>query len=164
MSQPNIQIDGLVANPISLAFTDLATMPETSQVHDVSRFASGKKGDAVTLESLLSLVDPQPEANYLTLHANRDDFHVSIPLEAVRSEGLLVYKLGDSPLEVSQGGPFRFLIRDFTACHSSELDDCANVKFLDRIELTHRKQRDTRPQSEAEHKALHAREMENHDF
>ncbi|MFM7319716.1 MAG: hypothetical protein ACKO5E_22440, partial [bacterium] len=105
-----------------------------------------------------SLAGVLPEANYLTLHARRDDFHVSVPLDAVRAQGLLIYKIGNDDLAVSQGGPFRFLIRDFAACHSAELDDCANVKFLDRIELTQRKGLDTRPLTDAEHEALHARQ------
>ena len=153
-----LTVDGLVETPVALHFVDLAGFDEAEQVADVSRFAGKKQGDAVTLESILKRVGPQPQANYLTLHAGRDDFHVSIPLEAVKAEGMVVYKLAGEPLGVKQGGPFRFLIRDFAACHSAELDDCANVKFLDRMELTHRKGLDTRPVTDAEHEALHARE------
>lgn len=151
-------IDGLVDSPTTLSFQDLVNFAEADQVVDVSRFAGKKQGDAVILESILKRVVPQAEANYLTLHASRDDFHVSIPLDAVRSEGLLVYKLNGEPLSVKQGGPFRFLVRDFAACHSAELDDCSNVKYLDRMELTNRKGLDTRPSTDAEHEALHAKE------
>jgi len=154
-----LTVDGLVETPLKLTFEDLAAFDEADQVADVSRFAGKKQGDAVTLASVLKRVVPKSQANYLTLHASRDDFHVSIPLEAVKAEGLVVYKLSDEPLGVKQGGPFRFLIRDFAACHSAELDDCANVKFLDRMELTHRKGQDTRPTSDAEHEALHAKEL-----
>lgn len=154
-----LTVDGLVETPAELTFEALAGFDEAAQVADVSRFAGKKQGDAVTLVAILNRVQPLPQANYLTLHASRDDFHVSIPLDAVKTEGLLVYKLGGEPLDVKQGGPFRFLIRDFAACHSAELDDCANVKFLDRMELTHRKGLDTRPTSDAEHEALHAREV-----
>ena len=59
------------------------------------------------------------------------------------------------PLGADQGGPIRFLIRDPAACHTHELDDCANVKFLSRIELTERRGRDTRPQTDEEHAKLH---------
>ena len=51
--------------------------------------------------------------------------------------------------------PIRFLIRDPAACRTDELDDCANVKFVDRIELTTSKGHDTRPENEAEHERLH---------
>ncbi|MFM7591705.1 MAG: molybdopterin-dependent oxidoreductase, partial [Isosphaeraceae bacterium] len=139
MDQPFLRIDGLVAEAQVLTRQQLEALPDSAQVLDVSRFEAKKQGDAVTLDSLLSLAGVLPEANYMTLHAGRDDFHVSVPLDAVRAEGLLIYKIGNDDLAVSQGGPFRFLIRDFAACHSAELDDCANVKFLDRIELTQRK-------------------------
>ena len=150
-----LTIDGLVQHPVSLGYEELSQFSESDQVVDVSRFAGKKQGDAVTLDSLLRLVEPLPEANYLTLHAGRDDFHVSIPLESVKLEGLLVYKIGDEPLGVNQGGPFRFLIKDFAACHSAELDDCANVKYLDRMELSQLKGLDTRPTTDEEHEALH---------
>lgn len=163
MSEPNVNdaaliVDGLVEAPLSLKFADFAAFPDSEQVADVSRFASGKAGDAVTLESVLALARPLPEANHLTLHASRDDFHVSVPLADIRAVGLLVYRLADAPLEVKKGGPFRLVLKDFTACKTSELDDCANVKFLDRIELSQRKGRDTRPLTAEEHAALHARD------
>ena len=47
------------------------------------------------------------------------------------------------------------LIRDPAACHTDELDDCANVKFLSRIELSIRRGRDTRPTTDEDHAKLH---------
>ena len=73
----------------------------------------------------------------------------------LKAEGIVVYRLGDAPLEARQGGPIRFLIRNPAACHTDELDDCANVKYLSRIELSVRRGRDTRPADEAAHEALH---------
>lgn len=150
-------VDGEVDRPRSLGFDELRALDASAQVEDVSRFHPGRKGDGVTLEALLALVGPKPAANYLTLHAARDDFHVSVPLDAVRGEGIVVYRQGESPLGADQGGPIRFLIRDPAACHTDELDDCANVKYLDRIELAVRKGRDTRPADEAAHAALHGK-------
>jgi DMSO/TMAO reductase YedYZ molybdopterin-dependent catalytic subunit len=109
----------------------------------------------VTLESVLRRAGPTAAANYLTLHASADNFHASVPLAAVRGEGIVVYRLDGSPLPVRNGGPIRFLIKDPAACHTDELDDCANVKFVDRIELTAGKGLDTRPETEDEHERLH---------
>jgi DMSO/TMAO reductase YedYZ molybdopterin-dependent catalytic subunit len=157
MEQPALlKIDGAVETPLELSFEDLAGLPEPAQVRDVSRFHPARRGDGVALEALLERARPRPDANYLTLHADRDDFHVSIPLQAVRGEGVVVYRVGDQRLDAGQGGPVRFLIRDPAACHTDELDDCANVKYLSRIELTARRGRDTRPADEAAHAALHA--------
>ncbi|QEH36311.1 Oxidoreductase molybdopterin binding domain protein [Aquisphaera giovannonii] len=158
MDEPALTVDGLVENPSRLAFADLAALPAGHQVEDVSRFHPKRKGDGVALDAILDRVRPRPEANYLTLHADRDDFHVSIPLQAIRAEAIVVYRLGGRPLGPAECGPFRFLIRDPSACHTSELDDCANVKYLSRIELTHRRGRDTRPQTDEQHAALHQNE------
>ena len=150
-----LKLDGLVEHPLDLRFEDLSSLPAEAQVADISRFQPKRQGDGVTLEALLERARPRPEANYLTLHADRDDFHVSIPLEAVRREAIVVYKLGGRGLGPDQGGPFRFLIRDPAACHTDELDDCANVKYLSRIELSLRRGRDTRPTTDEEHARLH---------
>jgi len=155
MSQILLRIDGHVALPLQLTFEDFAAIPADKQVADVSRFHPNRQGDAVSLEALLAKAQPKPEAKYLTLHATADDFHASIPLGAVRGEGLVVYRLGGGPLPVKNGGPIRFLIRNPAACHTDELDDCANVKFVDRIELTTGKGRDNRPHDDVEHEKLH---------
>lgn len=158
MESPAVLIvDGAVRQPARFTYDDLRNLPDADQVRDVSRFPSRKKGDGVSLESLLRLVEPDPGANYLTLHSGRDDFHVSVPLAPIRAEGIVLYRLDNAPLPRDQGGPIRFLILDPAQCHTSELDDCANVKYLDRIELSVRKGRDTRPADEAEHRALHER-------
>ena len=51
----------------------------------------------MALDAILERAGVRPEANYLTLHADRDDFHVSVPLEPVREQGIVVYRLGDEP-------------------------------------------------------------------
>jgi 2-dehydropantoate 2-reductase len=152
-----LRFEGAVARPIGITFEDLDRIPAEFHVADVSRFQPTRKGDAVTLTALLDLAGPDPRATHVTLHADRDDFHVSIPLDAIREQGLVVYKMGGERLGVEQGGPIRLLIRDPSACHSGELDECANVKYLGRIELTVDRGRDTRPVDDAEHQALHDR-------
>lgn len=151
-------VDGAVANPLRLGFDDLAGLPEADQIPDVSPHHPGREGHGIDLRALLRLAGPKNEARFLTLHADRDDFHVSIALDAIRDRGMVVYRLGDGPLETSRGGPIRFLVRDPATCHTAELDECANVKYLSRIELTTGRGRDTRPEDEAAHAALHGRE------
>jgi DMSO/TMAO reductase YedYZ molybdopterin-dependent catalytic subunit len=150
-----LTIDGAVERPLKLTFADLTAFPAPSQVPDVSRFHPTRKGDGVALQAILDRAGVKSGANYLTLHADQDDFHVSVPLEPLRALGIVVYRLGREPLGSEHGGPIRFLIRDVSACHSTELDECANVKYLSRIELTERRGRDTRPADEAAHAALH---------
>jgi DMSO/TMAO reductase YedYZ molybdopterin-dependent catalytic subunit len=153
-----LRVEGAVEHPLAVTFEDLEAMPEVDQVVDVSKFQPGRRGDGVTLESLLGRAIPSKGATHLTLHADRDDFHVSIPLDVIRGQGVVVYRVGDGPLAPEHGGPIRLLIRDPSACHSGELDDCANVKYLSRIELTTRRGVDTRPTDEEAHRALHERQ------
>ncbi len=155
MSDTALKVDGEVGQPIEFTFEALGSFPENEQVPDVSRFHPSRNGDGVTLNSILKRIDIKPSATYLTLHATADDFAASIPLAAVREEGIVVYQLDGAPLPLDKGGPFRFLIRNPAACHTDELDDCANVKFVDRIELTAGRGRDTRPEDDDEHEELH---------
>lgn len=155
-----LTVDGAVETALQLSYDDLRSLPGAEEVLDISRFHPNRQGDGVSLDSLLRHARPRPEANYLTLHASRDDFHVSIPLREVRGEGVVVFRRGEEPLSHAQGGPVRFIIKDPAACHTDEMDDCANVKYLDRIELTVRKGRDTRPADDAAHASLHAKEKQ----
>jgi len=156
MTSPAIlRVDGLVASPRSFSFDDLQAFSETEHVRDFTRFHPKRPGDGVTLRALLNRVAPASEATYLTLHATRDDFAASIPLEDLVDEAVVVYQLDGTPYPDSKGGPFRFLLKNPAMCHTDALDDCANVKFLDRIELTAGGGRDTRRNDEQAQEALH---------
>ena len=157
-SVPVLAISGECAKPRSLTFADLAGIAGEHQVADVSRIVPGRKGDAVRFVGILELVQPKPAAKYLGLHSATDDFHASIPLAAVADKALVIYRLDGQPLPAKAGGPIRFFIPDFAACHTHEIDECANVKFVDRIELTAEKGLDNRPHDGAEHEELHRKQ------
>lgn len=153
-----LTIDGDVETPLSLSFEDFAAFPADQQIADVSQIDPKRQGSAVTLAGLLARVKPKASAKYLTLHASTDDFHASIPLEAVRDRAILIYQLNGEPLPQKSGGPVRFYIQDFAACHTSEIDECANVKFVDRMEFSAAPGHDNRPHDAKEHAELHERE------
>jgi DMSO/TMAO reductase YedYZ molybdopterin-dependent catalytic subunit len=154
----SLTITGLVSASRQLSFADLAAIDARHQIADVSRIAQGKKGEAVTLAGILELVQPRAEAKYLGLHSTADNFHASIPLDAVRDKAIVIYALDGQPLPVKAGGPVRFFIPDHHACQTHEIDECANVKFVDAIELTSEMGFDNRPHDEQQHAALHAKE------
>jgi DMSO/TMAO reductase YedYZ molybdopterin-dependent catalytic subunit len=150
-----LTVEGAVERPLRLTFVDLEGLPDQAQIHDVSRFHPTRKGDGVALDAILDHAGVHSSAKYVTLHATQDDFHVCVPLELLRGQGIIVYRLGPARLTAEHGGPIRLLIRDPSLCHTGELDDCANVKYLSRIELSERRGRDTRPTTESAHAALH---------
>ena len=150
-----VKIDGEVERPLELTFDDLVAIASQFQITDVSQYDSRRSGGAVTLIGLLELAQARPTARHLGLHAAADDFHASIPLEPVRGRAFVIYRLDGKSLQASNGGPVRFFIPDHAACHTDEIDECANVKFIDHIELTAEPGYDNRPQDEAAHEALH---------
>ena len=152
-----LRVSGCVARPRELTFADLSAIDSTEQIVDVSQLAEGRKGDAIKLAGLLKLVGAKDEVKWLTLHASADNFHASIPLDQVRDKALLIYRLNGEPLPAQSGGPCRFFIPNYLACHSAEIDECANVKFVDHIELTADRGEDNRPHDDAAHAALHAK-------
>lgn len=158
MNAKMLKIEGRVERTCTLSFEDLAAIDPRHQLSDISRLAPGKRGDAVTLAGLLELVRPKTEAKYLGLHSATDNFHASIPLAAVKDKAILIYRLDGQPLSAQAGGPVRFYIPDHHACQTHEIDECANVKFVDAIELTAERGFDNRPHDEQQHADLHAKE------
>lgn len=161
MSSPVLlQIDGEVVGKRAFTWEDLKAIDLQWQIDDVSLVDPDRTGGAVWLRGILEVVDVRPEAKYITLHSDRDDFHASLPLVEVYERGMFIYRNRNQPLPVTAGGPIRFFIRDHTACQATEVDECANVKFVDRIEFSRQKGFDNRPLDEAAHEALHR--QENH--
>ena len=155
LDEPILRIEGTVDAPADLTFEDLCDFEPEHQIRDVSQLVSSRKGDAITLAGLLKRARVQTTARYLGLHSSTDDFHASIPLEPVRDQGFLIYRINGQPVAKEAGGPFRFFIPESASCHTDEIDECANVKFVDRIELTQTKGFDNRPEDDEQHEALH---------
>ena len=158
MSEILLRITGDVETPRELTFADLAAINSQYQIADVSSLAGGRQGTAITLAGLLQVAGARSSAKYLGLHAAADNFHASIPLEGVLAKAFLIYALDGQPLSTKAGGPCRFFVPDHLACRSAEIDECANVKFVDTLELTTAKGHDNRPHDDAAHAALHASE------
>lgn len=155
-----VRITGAVEQPLELTFANLVAIDAQHQIEDVSQLIPQREGGAVRLAGILELVRPQASADYLGLHASADDFHASIPLQEVRDRGLVLYKKNDQPLSLKEGGPVRFFIPDHAECHTDEIDECANVKFIDQMELQIGKGFDNRPEDDEEHEQLHERQSQ----
>ncbi|MBC8356802.1 MAG: molybdopterin-dependent oxidoreductase [Planctomycetes bacterium] len=153
-----LRIDGEVETSRELTFEDLASIDSSQQIIDVSQFDPKRQGDAVKLTGLLELVGVKDSAKYIGLHGTLDNFHASIPLAPVHDRAFIIYRVNGEPLDVKSGGPFRFYIPDHAACHADEIDECANVKFVDHIELTAERGFDNRPDDDEEHAKLHEKE------
>ena len=157
MSQPstNLRISGEVQQECVLTYDDLRAIPQEFQVADFATIVPNRPGLALRLEGLLQVAKVKETAKYLGLHGSHDDFHASIPLAEVRDRGYVIYGQDDGPLPLEKGGPVRFFIPDHAQCKMDEIDECANVKFVDHMELTQAKGFDNRPTDEEAHARLH---------
>ena len=149
MSEARINIEGAVANPQSLSRAELAAFPSEARIADISTIEPRRQGEAIRLSCLLEKTRPDATATHVTLHS-ADGFSASIPIGAVRESGLIIFQLDNAPLPDLAGGPFRFLIPNAAECRTAELDACANVKALTRIDLTAGKGTDTRYNTDEE--------------
>ena len=139
-----MRVTGEVEHPLELTFADLQAFADEHRINEVSQIAVGRSGSAITLAGLLSVAGVTSNAAYLTLHASSDDFHASVPLAAVHDTALLVYADQGHSLPQAAGGPVRFLVPNAAKCRTADIDTCANVKFVDQIELTREKGLDSR--------------------
>ena len=143
MSADSLQIDGQVERPLTIARHELAAFTGPEHIPDVSQLDTSRTGEAVTLAGLLTRVIPLSSATHVTLHSS-DGFSASIPLSETRDRGIVLFQIDGESVPDNAGGPFRFLIPNAAECKTAELDACANVKGLIRIELTSGRGRDTR--------------------
>ncbi len=150
-----ITVTGLVKTALSLDYAGLAALPE--QISDVSNLAPGREGVAVRFEAVLKAAGVDPSAGFITLEAE-GDFAASIPLAPIIDQALIWYGLKGGPLPRDKGGPIRFLIPNPAACGTADIDQCANVKWLQSIDVSAERGRDVRPSTLRAHEELHERE------
>lgn len=143
MNTATLRVEGDVVTPRQFGFDELAALPY--QIPDISALAPGRQGCAVRLRALLDETGLGARATHLTLYADNGQYSASIPVDAVIDQAVIIYGLNHHPLPVEQGGPMRFLIPDVTVCGIGEVDACANVKFLSRIEASQGRGPDSRP-------------------
>jgi Oxidoreductase molybdopterin binding domain len=134
---------------ISVTAEDCAELPESAQVPDVSALVPGRAGRGVRLSALLDQVKSAAGGPARFLHVASQDpaFAISLPL-AEAAGAVVVYSLDGAPLPEKKGGPFRLLV-------PGHRDECVHVKQVASLEVSDRPGRDTRPQDDAAHEALH---------
>jgi DMSO/TMAO reductase YedYZ molybdopterin-dependent catalytic subunit len=150
-SNPRLEIRGAIrAGTITFDRAALAALPATAQVPDVGVLVRGKKGRGVRLATLVAKAGPTEQARYLDILSSDPAFAISVPLEEVLEDGIVVYEQNGSALAPENGGPFRLLV-------SGHADECVNVKSIVKLVLSEVRGRDTRPKDDEEHRKLHAK-------
>lgn len=126
---PQLRIEGLVAEPCTLAPVDLAALPKATFTEDFyceqHWTAPQQKWSGPRLLDVLKLVQPLAAAKYVRVHAG--NYVVPVAL-ADAEQALLADTLNDEPLAVEHGAPWRLALPG-AACFTS-------VKWVERLELT----------------------------
>ncbi len=109
-----LDIDGLVANTLSLTLDAFMALPQTESVSDMhcvtqwSRYDNRWRG--VSAHALLDMVQPLPEAAHVILHAH-DGYTTNVRLDQFdQPDVFLVHSWEGAPLSREHGGPVRVLI------------------------------------------------------
>ena len=116
----NLQVNGLVAHPLSLPLAALRAMPARTQItrHDcVEGWSAIGKWTGVPLAAVLNLAQLKPEARFIVLHcadrlwSGSDTYYESIDLiDAFHPQTLLAYELNGTALPVANGAPLRLRV------------------------------------------------------
>ncbi|MDE3077411.1 MAG: molybdopterin-dependent oxidoreductase [Chloroflexota bacterium] len=125
---PRLRVEGLVANPMSLAPGELASLPHAS----LSEAFSCEEGwtvpeqrwSGIALGEVLRLAGPLPEARFVRVGAG--EYVVPLAILDARS-AVLCDTLNDAPIPLAHGAPWRLFVPG-TSCSTS-------VKWVDRLEL-----------------------------
>jgi 2-dehydropantoate 2-reductase len=133
-----LRFDGAVVQPVTLDRAALAGLPAEHQVTDVSTTIGGRQGKGIRLRGLLDIPALQIGADHVTFHSHDGKFSASLTLQQARGYGILLYEVEGEAIPDQKGGPFRLITPGLG-------DLCANVKGVNRIEVTRGSGKDTRP-------------------
>ncbi|WP_428492733.1 sulfite oxidase-like oxidoreductase [Rhodopila sp.] len=109
-----LDVDGAVANRLSLRLHEFMALPQTEQASDIhcvtqwSRYDNHWKG--VSAQALLRIVQPSSEVNHVIFTAH-DGYTANIRLHQFdQPDVLLVHQWQGRPISREHGGPVRMLV------------------------------------------------------
>jgi DMSO/TMAO reductase YedYZ molybdopterin-dependent catalytic subunit len=113
-SKWRLMINGLVQQPLRLDWVAFMALPQSETVSDIHCVTSWSRYDnrwrGVLLRVLLQIVQPLPEAQYVSL-TSYDTYSANVPLaEFAAADVLLATHWQDMELSVEHGGPLRVIV------------------------------------------------------
>jgi DMSO/TMAO reductase YedYZ molybdopterin-dependent catalytic subunit len=134
-----LEVDGLVAKPLSLRFSDLLAMPQIEDTSDFHCVTTWSRMDlrfvGVRVADLLEIADPIDAAAFVTTTgydrdpSSGEPYTTNLSLaEATKDDVLLVHTVDGQPLPREHGGPCRMI--------TPQLYAWKGAKWIRRITLT----------------------------
>ncbi len=110
-----LTIDGLVEQPLTLSYGELLALPAVRQVSDFHCVegwgVDDVQWDGVSLQTIVDLVRPGPEAGFVTFHSLGEIYRDSLTLEqALLPDVLVAYRMNGAELPADHGPPARLIM------------------------------------------------------
>lgn len=108
-------IDGLVERPLSLTYDELRALPAVRQVSDFHCVegwgVDDVRWDGVRLQTIIDMVRPASNAQFVTFHSLGAIYRDSLSLEQARlPDAMIAYDMDGAPLPVDHGLPLRLVM------------------------------------------------------
>ena len=111
-----LRVNGLVENPVELSLAQLRKMPYHEQItqhYCIQGWSGVAKWGGVSMQTLVDLVKPRPEAKWVVFYSIADGpdggiYYDAHPIEQMSSAlTMLAYDMNDAPLSFGHGAPLR---------------------------------------------------------
>jgi methionine sulfoxide reductase catalytic subunit len=111
-----LRINGLVDNPVELDLAQLRALPHREQITQhfcIQGWSGVAKWGGVSMQTILDLVKPRPEANWVVFYSLGDGADMGIYYDAHPIEHMshhltmLAYDMNNEPLSFGHGAPLR---------------------------------------------------------
>jgi len=111
-----LRVNGLVDNPVELTLTQLRALPHHEQITQhfcIQGWSGVAKWGGVSMQSIIDLVHPRPEAKWVVFYSLGDGpdggiYYDAHPIEQMTYQlTMLAYDMNGEPLSFGHGAPLR---------------------------------------------------------
>jgi thiosulfate reductase cytochrome b subunit len=132
-----LRINGLVDNPVELSLAELRALPHHEQITQhfcIQGWSGVAKWGGVSMKTIMDLVRPQPEANWVVFYSLGDGpdkgiYYDAHPIEQMSYHlTMLAYDMNGEPLSFGHGAPLR--LRNETQLGFKQVKWIKGVEFV----------------------------------
>jgi sulfoxide reductase catalytic subunit YedY len=132
-----LRIRGLVENPVELSLPELRALPYHEQITQhfcIQGWSGIAKWGGVSMQTILDLVKPKPEAKWVVFHSLGDGadggrYYDAHPIEQMRYQlTMMAYDMNGAPLSYGHGAPVR--LRNEVQLGFKQVKWIAGIEFV----------------------------------